>query len=73
MPALRGEFPLPSPGDRLAAFADCVKRDDAKFREIFKEAGLRLVRTELQRGIPQLAWKRLLPIRMYALKVDPSP
>lgn len=53
--------------------ADRVNRDDVKFRDIFKEAGLRLVRTDLQRGIPQNASKKLLPIRMYALKADPSP
>ena len=56
----------------LSLTADGVERGDEKFREIFGEAGLLLVRTELQKGIPQQGAKRLLPIRMYALKPDPS-
>ncbi|KAK8057573.1 Alpha N-terminal protein methyltransferase [Apiospora saccharicola] len=42
-----------------------VTRTDEKFRALFREAGLRLVRTELQNGLP----KGLYPVRMYALKV----
>ncbi|KAK7918165.1 hypothetical protein PG985_010039 [Apiospora marii] len=42
-----------------------VTRTDDKFRALFREAGLRLVRTELQNGLP----KGLYPVRMYALKV----
>ncbi|KAF4853318.1 Alpha N-terminal protein methyltransferase 1 [Colletotrichum siamense] len=41
-----------------------VTRVDEKFRSLFEEAGLRLIRTELQRGFP----KELFPVRMYALK-----
>lgn len=41
-----------------------VTRTDDKFRRLFREAGLRLVRAELQNGLP----KRLYPVRMYALK-----
>lgn len=42
-----------------------VTRTDDKFRALFREAGLRLVRTELQNGLP----KGLYPVRMYALKM----
>jgi protein N-terminal methyltransferase len=51
---------------RLDMFDDedsSVTRTDEKFRELFKEAGLRVVATELQRGFP----KGLFPVRMYAL------
>ncbi|KAK8091986.1 hypothetical protein PG997_002347 [Apiospora hydei] len=42
-----------------------VTRTDEKYHALFREAGLRLVRTELQNGLP----KGLYPVRMYALKV----
>ncbi|KAK2039531.1 hypothetical protein LZ31DRAFT_558728 [Colletotrichum somersetense] len=41
-----------------------VTRVDDKFRALFEKAGLRLIKTELQRGFP----KELFPVRMYALK-----
>ncbi|GKT47905.1 alpha N-terminal protein methyltransferase 1 [Colletotrichum spaethianum] len=41
-----------------------VTRVDEKFRALFEQAGLRLIKTELQRGFP----KELFPVRMYALK-----
>lgn len=41
-----------------------VTRTDEKFRELFKEAGLELVLTSLQKGLP----KNIYPVRMYALK-----
>lgn len=41
-----------------------VTRTDQKFRKLFKEADMRLVKTELQRGFP----KGLYPVRIYALK-----
>lgn len=39
-------------------------RTDEKFQAIFKDAGLRLVKAETQRGFP----KELFPVRIYALK-----
>ncbi|KAI2630990.1 alpha-N-methyltransferase NTM1 [Hypoxylon sp. NC1633] len=45
-----------------------VTREDESFRRIFEEAGLRLVRTELQHGFPH----ELYPVRMYALKPKES-
>ncbi|KAI0180476.1 alpha-N-methyltransferase NTM1 [Hypoxylon sp. FL1284] len=41
-----------------------VTRRDGTFRRIFEEAGLRIVKTELQHGFPDV----LYPVRMYALK-----
>jgi len=41
-----------------------VTRTTEKFQSLFKEAGLRVVRTELQRGFPV----GLYPVRMYALR-----
>ena len=41
-----------------------VTRTDQKFRRLFKEADMRLIKTELQRGFP----KGLYPVRFYALK-----
>ena len=43
-----------------------VTRTDDKFRNIFKQAGLKIVSTELQRGFP----KGLYPVRMYALQPE---
>ncbi|GMG21993.1 unnamed protein product [Ambrosiozyma monospora] len=39
-------------------------RSDANFRRLFKEAGWKLIATDLQKGVP----RELYPIRMYALK-----
>lgn len=41
-----------------------VTRTDRKFRKIFEDAGLLLVKTELQPGFP----KELYPVRFYALQ-----
>lgn len=41
-----------------------VMRQDETFRRIFEEAGLRIIKTELQHGFPP----ELYPVRMYALK-----
>ena len=41
-----------------------VTRTDQKFRQLFKEADLRLIKTEVQKGLP----KGLYPVRFYALK-----
>ncbi|KAL6908724.1 alpha-N-methyltransferase NTM1 [Trichoderma evansii] len=45
-----------------------VTREDVKFRRIFEEAGLQLVKSELQRGFPETPQMSLLPVKMYALK-----
>lgn len=41
-----------------------VTRTDRKFRQLFEEAGLKIVATELQKGMP----KDLYPVRVYALQ-----
>ncbi|KAI1450845.1 alpha-N-methyltransferase NTM1 [Annulohypoxylon stygium] len=41
-----------------------VTRQDETFRQIFEQAGLNIVRTELQHGFPD----DLYPVRMYALR-----
>lgn len=41
-----------------------VTRSDEKFRELFKEAGLELVLSSVQNGLP----KGIYPVRMYALR-----
>ncbi|KAF2486581.1 alpha-N-methyltransferase NTM1 [Neohortaea acidophila] len=41
-----------------------VTRTDAKFRALFEEAGLRLVKTEVQKGMPA----DLYPVQSYALQ-----
>lgn len=41
-----------------------VTRRDDKFRQLFDQAGLEIVRTEVQRAMP----KELFPVRMYALR-----
>jgi len=43
-----------------------VTRSDAKFRCIFEQAGLKIVKTELQTGFPRILG--LYPVRMYALR-----
>ncbi|KAH6645489.1 alpha-N-methyltransferase NTM1 [Truncatella angustata] len=45
-----------------------VIRQDAKFRALFKQAGLTLFKTELQKGFPKSHLGKLLPVRVYALK-----
>ncbi|KAM7193138.1 Alpha-N-methyltransferase NTM1 [Rhypophila sp. PSN 637] len=47
-----------------------VTRADVKFHRIFKQAGMRLVKSEIQRGLPQNASVTLFPIYMYALKPE---
>ncbi|KAL8828727.1 MAG: hypothetical protein Q9170_006477 [Blastenia crenularia] len=41
-----------------------VTRTDEKFRKLIEEAGLKIVKTELQTGFP----KELFPVRFYALQ-----
>lgn len=43
-----------------------VTRSDQKFRDLFKEAGLQIVKAELQTGFPK--GLGLYPVKMYALR-----
>lgn len=45
-----------------------VTRTEEKFKTLFKEAGLRIVRTELQKGFP----KELYAVRIWALQPEIS-
>ena len=51
-------------GDSFDETDSSVTRADTSFRRIFAEAGLKVVRTELQVGFP----RELLPVRTYALQ-----
>lgn len=50
--------------DIFDATDSSVTRTDAKFMQLFQDAGLRLMKTELQKGFP----KGLYPVRLYALR-----
>ena len=50
--------------DMFDADDSTITRTDENYVRLFKEAGLRVVRTELQTGFP----KGLFPVRMYALQ-----
>lgn len=50
--------------DAFDVVDNSVTRTDSKLRKIFEEAGLSLVKTELQLGFP----KELYPVRFYALR-----
>lgn len=43
-------------------------RTEEKFKALFKEAGLRILRTELQKGFP----KELYAVRIWALQPEVS-
>ncbi|KAI1120279.1 alpha-N-methyltransferase NTM1 [Nemania abortiva] len=48
-----------------------VTREDGKFKEIFKAAGLRLVKKEVQKGLPtNQPGRRLFPVHTYALRPE---
>ncbi len=44
------------------------RRQEETWKRLFEEAGLRIVRHEPQRGLPETGAHRLLPVMMYALK-----
>lgn len=48
------------------------RRHETKFREIFQQAGLRIKKTELQRGLPSSSPRKLFPVRTYALQAKPT-
>lgn len=45
-----------------------MNREDAKFLQLFDRAGLKLVRSDEQRGFPVVNKRQLLPLKMYALQ-----
>ena len=48
--------------------ANLCTREDCKFQSLFEQAGLQIVRTEMQKGIPAKSPRKLLPVKSYALK-----
>ncbi|SPO04476.1 probable putative methyltransferase [Cephalotrichum gorgonifer] len=55
--------------DIFDALDSAVTREDRKFRELFERAGLDVVRSEIQNGLPA----GLHPVRSYALKPKAKP
>lgn len=49
---------------------DCLIREDEKFQMLFKKAGFRLVKSDMQRGFPVVKDLNLLPMKMYALRPE---
>ncbi|KAM0206253.1 hypothetical protein ACHAPQ_008604 [Fusarium lateritium] len=47
-----------------------VTREDEKFQQLFKKAGMRLVKSDIQRGFPDVKDLQLLPMKMYALRPE---
>ncbi|KAH7121903.1 alpha-N-methyltransferase NTM1 [Dactylonectria estremocensis] len=56
--------------DKFDELDGSVTREDEKFRQLFQQAGLQLIKTELQHGFPVVRNQQLLPLRMYALKPE---
>lgn len=54
--------------DMIDASDNSITREDGKFRDLFKEAGLQVIRAEMQNGFPKSFPRKLLPVKMYALK-----
>uniref|UniRef100_A0A8H7K2F8 Alpha N-terminal protein methyltransferase 1 n=1 Tax=Bionectria ochroleuca TaxID=29856 RepID=A0A8H7K2F8_BIOOC len=52
--------------DELDEVDSSVTRQESKYQQIFKKAGLRIIKTELQSGLP----KDLFAVRMYALRPE---
>ncbi len=50
-----------------------MHREDGKLLSLFEQAGLRVVRSEMQKGIPVRSPRRLLPVKTYALKPKVGP
>jgi protein N-terminal methyltransferase len=46
-----------------------MNREDGKFQQLFERAGLKLVKSDEQRGFPVVNKRQLLPLKMYALQL----
>lgn len=55
-------------GGGVEMVANGMHRTDEKFKILFEEAGLKIVRQEIQKGFPVTASTALLPVKMYGLK-----
>ncbi|KAF4442651.1 hypothetical protein F53441_11692 [Fusarium austroafricanum] len=56
--------------DKFDELDGSVTREDESFYKLFKQAGLKLVRSEEQRGFPVVKNRQLLPCKMYALRPE---
>ncbi|KAM5353557.1 hypothetical protein ACJ41O_000207 [Fusarium nematophilum] len=56
--------------DEFDPLDSSVTRQDEKFLAIFKQAGLQVVRSDMQRGFSIVEDRQLLPVKMYALKPE---
>lgn len=56
----------PNGDDMYDGLDSSVTRTDAKFRDIFRDAGMNVIASELQTGFPKTF--KLLPVRSYALR-----
>ncbi|SPJ81623.1 related to putative methyltransferase [Fusarium torulosum] len=59
--------------DKFDELDSSVTREDEKFQLLFKKAGLRLVKSDMQRGFPVVKNRQLLPLKMYALRPETGP
>ena len=57
----------PNGGSMFDEVDSSMTRQDGNFRKLFEEAGLKIIKSELQTGFP----KGLLPVRFYALQPEP--
>ena len=65
--------PAPSSAAHLVCYRtkkDTVDREDSKFQTLFKQAGLRVVRAEIQKGLHPGDPDKLYPVKMYALRPE---
>ncbi|KAI1338410.1 DUF858 domain-containing protein [Xylariaceae sp. FL0016] len=62
-----------SGADHFDATDSSVTREDSKYRQLFDQAGLRIVRREMQKALPAHLPQRLFPVQMYALRPDVVP
>ncbi|KAK8058213.1 hypothetical protein PG994_008661 [Apiospora phragmitis] len=56
--------------DPVDGKCDKVRQADSKFQELIKQAGLRIIRMDTQRGLPRVQSKKLFPVKMYAMKPE---
>ncbi|CAG9949236.1 unnamed protein product [Clonostachys rosea f. rosea IK726] len=54
--------------DMFDATDSSLVREDGTFLQLFERAGLKLIKSDMQRGFPETPTKRLFPVKMYALK-----
>ncbi|KAH7203556.1 alpha-N-methyltransferase NTM1 [Fusarium oxysporum] len=56
--------------DKFDELDGSVTREDEKFQQLFKKAGLKLLKSDMQRGFPVVKNRQLLPLKMYALRPE---